>query len=312
MSPRSIALLGGTALAGVLALTILGGSYYTVDQGEVGVVLRNGAVIGTSDPGFHFKTPWIEDVKYIETRQQRWTSPNDAQTGKGSMEAYSKDLQPAYLRITINYSVVGTHAADLYARYGTDFKDNIIIPAVYNGVKIAFGQYDAASAISQRGKMVQDMLEKVQASITSPDVHIDAFQLEDISFSSQFMEAVNLRQRMEIEVQQQQQTLAKEKVQADIVRTQAGASADAVRAAARAEADSLTYNADAQAHKILVIGQSTADALKLKGEALRNNPGLVQQTIAEHWLGGVPSWTGVGTAIPLVNLAPPTSVTNAQ
>lgn len=311
MKPRHVALLGGTAIAGILALTILGGSYYTVDQGEVGVVLRNGAVIGTSDPGFHFKTPWIEDVKTIETRQQRWTSDTDS-TGKGTMEAYSKDLQPAYLRITINYSVVGTHAADLYARYGTDFKDNIIVPAVFNGVKIAFGQYDAASAISQRGKMVQDMMAQVQASITSPDVHIDAFQLEDISFSQQFMDAVNTRQRMEIEVQQQQQTLAKEKVQADIVRTQAGASADAVRAAARAEADALTYNADAQAHKILVIGQSTADALKLKGEAIRTNPALVQQTIAEHWTGGVPSWVGVGSAVPLVNLAPPPSPTNAQ
>lgn len=33
------------------------GSYYTIDQGEKGVILRYGAIKGTADPGFILKSP---------------------------------------------------------------------------------------------------------------------------------------------------------------------------------------------------------------------------------------------------------------
>jgi len=41
--------IGGAVVAGLIGLTVLGGSWYTVDQGERGVILRNGAITGTAD-----------------------------------------------------------------------------------------------------------------------------------------------------------------------------------------------------------------------------------------------------------------------
>ncbi len=58
------AIVGGTfaTLIGITALTVIGGSWYTVDEGYRGVALRNGAVIGTSEPGLGFKMPIIDSV----------------------------------------------------------------------------------------------------------------------------------------------------------------------------------------------------------------------------------------------------------
>jgi regulator of protease activity HflC (stomatin/prohibitin superfamily) len=42
-------------LAGLLVLTIIFGSWYTIDQTQRGVLLRNGALVEVVQPGLHFK-----------------------------------------------------------------------------------------------------------------------------------------------------------------------------------------------------------------------------------------------------------------
>jgi regulator of protease activity HflC (stomatin/prohibitin superfamily) len=54
---------GGTfilLLAGLLVLTIVFGSWYTIDQTQRGVLLRNGALVEVVQPGLHFKWPWTQ------------------------------------------------------------------------------------------------------------------------------------------------------------------------------------------------------------------------------------------------------------
>ncbi len=45
--------------------TVLFGSWYTIDEGHRGVMLRNGAVIGISNPGLGFKFPIVDSVEYV-------------------------------------------------------------------------------------------------------------------------------------------------------------------------------------------------------------------------------------------------------
>jgi regulator of protease activity HflC (stomatin/prohibitin superfamily) len=62
--------IGGSVFAGLVALMILGGSWCTIDQGERGVVIRNGTVIGTAEPGLGFKIPLFDHVVDIDVRSQ--------------------------------------------------------------------------------------------------------------------------------------------------------------------------------------------------------------------------------------------------
>src|SRR5260370_990792 len=50
----------------IVGLTIMFGSWYTIDQTQRGVLLRNGAFVGVVQPGLNFKWPWIETVYKID------------------------------------------------------------------------------------------------------------------------------------------------------------------------------------------------------------------------------------------------------
>ena len=89
-----------TAIAAFIGLAILSvvlGSWYTVDEGERGVILRYGAVAGVAQPGLGFKIPLIDSVVRVSVQSK-------AAIYNG-MEAYSRDQQPATMNLSVNYRI---------------------------------------------------------------------------------------------------------------------------------------------------------------------------------------------------------------
>ena len=71
---------------GVLAVVVLPFlSYYTVNEGERGILLRYGKIVKVAEPGLGFKIPFMESVEKISTR-------NQAVVYQG-LQAYSRDQQ---------------------------------------------------------------------------------------------------------------------------------------------------------------------------------------------------------------------------
>ena len=87
MDTRRAALGVSVLVAALLGAAILLGSWYTIDQTERGVILRNGAVVGTAQPGLGFKIPMFDSVQKISVRTATWTWDK--------MNSYSFDQQPA-------------------------------------------------------------------------------------------------------------------------------------------------------------------------------------------------------------------------
>ncbi|RME65675.1 MAG: hypothetical protein D6778_05895, partial [Nitrospirae bacterium] len=57
-------------LAGVFLLVLIYGTFYTIKQDEVGLVLRFGKYIKTASPGLHFKIPFIDTVQKVPIQRQ--------------------------------------------------------------------------------------------------------------------------------------------------------------------------------------------------------------------------------------------------
>jgi regulator of protease activity HflC (stomatin/prohibitin superfamily) len=129
------------AIGGIIVLMLLLGSWYTVDQTERGVLLRNGAVIGTAQPGLGFKLPLFDSVQKINVKTVTYTWDK--------MNSYSYDQQPADLKISVTLRAAPEKVADLYAKFGTiDAAVNqVVSPVVNQQVKIVFGHYTAVKAI---------------------------------------------------------------------------------------------------------------------------------------------------------------------
>jgi membrane protease subunit HflK len=58
------------ALAGIVLLVILWGSFYQVEPEEVGLVLRFGRHVRTTEPGLRFKIPLVEAVIKVPVQRQ--------------------------------------------------------------------------------------------------------------------------------------------------------------------------------------------------------------------------------------------------
>ena len=272
----------GAVIAAIVGITVLGGSWYTVDAGYRGVITRNGALVGTAEPGLGFKMPLIDGVRDISVQSQSRSYVD--------VSSYSKDQQTALLAMTINYRIPADKVEEVYVEYGSEdaLLSRLLDPKAYSVTKTVFGKYNAVAAIQERSRLVSDIQNAITDSVNGPII-IESVQLTNIDFDDVYEKAIQDRMTAEVEVQRLQQNAEREKVQAQIVVTQAQAQADAQLAAAKAKAESLT-----------LLGNAEADAIRAKGAALRDNPALVDLTKAERWNGVLPVTMLPNTAVPFI------------
>ena len=274
-------IVGG--LLAVLLLIALMGSWYTVNETERGVLLRNGALVGVVEPGLSFKIPLIETVKRISVQ-------SNATTYQG-LQAYSKDQQTATLNVSVSWHVVPAEVGKVYMQYQDldGLVSRLISRQVPTQVENVFGQYNAVSAVQNRGKFVADVTKAIRDSVTGPVV-IDGVQVENIDFSDDYERSIALRMKAEVEVKTREQMLATEQVEAQIVVTRA-----------QAEADSKVAQAKADAEATRLRGSAEADAIKAKTLALSSNPALIELTKAERWDGKLPTTVLPNGTLPFID-----------
>ena len=274
MSERRLIGIIGSVFVGLIALVILGGSFYTVDQGERGVILRNGAVVGTADPGLGFKLPIIDSVKEINVQTQ-------ARLYEKVM-VYSRDQQTADLYISVNYRIASDQVEQIYSEFGgrDGIVNRLLDRQVPEEVKNVFGQFNAVTAIQERARLSTEVQNAIQKAVTTPLLIVESVQIENIDFSEAYEQSIEQRMLAEVEVQKVQQNAQREKVQAEIAVIQA-----------KAEADAKKLQGDAEAH-----------AINARGRALRDNPGLVELVQAEKWNGVLPTTMVPGQTVPFINV----------
>lgn len=272
----------------IIPILVIFGSWYTIDQTQRGVLLRNGAFVEVVQPGLHFKWPWFESVVKIDM-QTHTTTYKD-------MEAYSADQQPAHLRVSVTRHVAPDRVPEMYARFAGDTEaavNRLIAPHVFERTKVVFGQYTAARAISNRGQLNADAAKSlIEAIAYDPVFVIESTQIEDIQFSGEYIKSVEQRMQAEVEVLRLRQNLEREKVQADIAVTQATGRANSIRTEAQAQADAITLR-----------GNAEATAIRARGAALGDNPNLVALTQAERWNGTLPTTMIPGSAVPMLAMS---------
>jgi len=273
-SSTSVFRLGLGLLGGLVIVYVLFASWYQVDQGERAVVLRFGATVGVSDPGLHFKLPWVDSVRTITLQTQNKRFQN--------LEAYSRDQQPADLTVSVTFQVSDPRA--IYEQFG-DLEvatARLIDPRLIAGVKTIFGQYDAARAIQERAGLNNDFATAVTSAINGGPINIISVQIENIDFSDAYEQSVEQRMLAQVEIQKREQNLRTTEVEAQIARTKAEGEAEAIR----------------------LRGEAEGAAISARAEALRMNADLVQLQAVEKWDGKLPTTMVPSSAMPFINVQP--------
>ena len=281
------AIVGGTfaTLIGLTALTVIGGSWYTVGEGYRGVALRNGAVVGTAEPGLGFKMPIIDSVVDISVQSQAQLYEN--------ILAYSRDQQTAGLALSVNYRFPADQVETIYREYGGEAGviSRLLDRQVLEEVKNVFGKFNAVTAIQERERLAAEVQMAIQTAVIGPII-VESVQIENIDFSDAYEQSIEARMLAEVEVQKVRQNAEREKVTAEITVIQAQAEADAQLARATAEAEATR-----------IRGEAEASAIKAKAEALKDNAGLIALVQAERWNGALPTTMIPDSTVPFMNMS---------
>lgn len=239
------------------------------------MILRNGKVVGTADPGLGFKLPVVDSVKKISVQTQAHVYEK--------VLVYSRDQQTANLQVSVNYRLVPGEVEKIYTEFGG--ADGLISRSldrqVPEEVKNIFGRFNAVTAIQERERLGQDITSAIRKAASSSMMVVDSVQVENIDFSDVYEKSIEQRMLAEVEVQKVQQNAQREKVQAEIKVIQAKADTDAA----------------------ILQGNAEASAINARGKALRDNPGLVALVAAEKWDGKLPiTMVPWGGTVPFINV----------
>lgn len=274
MTNRGLVGIVIAVLVGLILLTVVGGSFYTVDQGERGVILRNGKVVGTAEPGLGFKWPIVDTVKEINVQTQARVY--------NKVAVYSRDQQSAILQVSVNYRLPSGQVEKIYSEYGGQdgIVSRLLDRQVPEEVKNVFGRFNAVTAIQERERLSNEVQDAIQKATANPAIMVESIQIENIDFSDAYEQSIEQRMLAEVEVQKVQQNAQREKVQAEILVIQSKAEADAKK----------------------LQGEAEAYAINARGKALRDNPGLVELVQAEKWDGKLPTTMVPGQTVPFINV----------
>ena len=303
MSMNSNAISGKVALfaiLGILVLILLFSSFYSINEGERGVLLTNGRLTEVVPSGLHFKLPFFQSVSAVSTR----TVTIEGQV----LSMYSFDQQIAELSVSVTFHIDPEQVKDMYTRYGTiqQVFINGIQPRVHEISKTVFGQYTAARAIQERGKLNNDMNIEIKKALADIPAVIENIQIENVDFSDTYERAVEEAARAKADIERAKSELARVEQEAQQKVKNADAEAAATKARADAEAYSIKVQgqakADANAYQIRVQGEAEAEAIRLRAEALSKNPQFIQLIQAQKWNGVLPTTMVPGSTLPFIDV----------
>jgi regulator of protease activity HflC (stomatin/prohibitin superfamily) len=264
-SPRLGWIIGGVVVAGLIAAQ----SVTVIPAGFVGVVFSSFTGVKPSplQEGLHFVLPFVDHVTTYDARLQEVTlAQNTAQGDEGSIRARSKEGLDITADVTVQFRIDRSKAAILHKELGRNYINTVLRPQVRSKVRDSIGQFGAADLISnQRTQLEASITTELNKSFARNNLVLDAILLRELRIPESVAQAIEQKQTAEQQVAVERNRLQ----QAEI-----SAQRDVVQAQGKAKA-------------AIETAKGEAEALSLRGRALKENPQLIQLTVAERLAPGI-------------------------
>jgi regulator of protease activity HflC (stomatin/prohibitin superfamily) len=196
----------------------------------------------------HWITPFVEQVYRYPVFWQTYTMSGKAlegqRMGDDSIAARTSDGQEVFIDCTVIFAIDPDQVTRVHVEWQDRYVEDFVRPLLRGLVRTQVSQYTVDEVNSSKRKDLEnDLSQQVRQTLTEKGFIMDRFLLRNITFSTEYASAVELKQ-----VAQQ-----------DIIKTQH-----------KADQIKILAEADAQAARIRAQGES--DALRLLGDALARNP----------------------------------------
>jgi prohibitin 2 len=181
------------------------------------------------------------------------------QTRPMQAECYSSDLQQVKMEIQVLYRVPERSVVTIFQQYAGEPFDNLIAPRVLEAIKEVAATQSAESIVKKREEVKTRALELARKKIGPDFLELADVVLYNLTLSPELEQAIELKM-----VQEQEAAKAKF--------TQLKAQIDADTAVIRAKGE--------------------AEAIEVRGQALKANPAFVKLEMVQNWNGRSPLVVG--------------------
>ncbi|MGL6196098.1 MAG: prohibitin family protein [Thermoguttaceae bacterium] len=168
-------------------------------------------------------------------------------------ECFSKDLQLLQVKLNILTTLPRDRASSVFKTVGPQYLEQIT-PRVFEILKQNVSQYTAELIIENRDKIRTDVLSACRARL-GDIVEFHDIVLTNIDFSDAYEKAIESKQ-----VAQQESLKAKYELE----------------------------KAKVEAEKAIATAEGEAEAIRIKGTALKESPGMAQLEAIKKWDGKAP------------------------
>jgi len=166
----------------IIILVVSVKSVATVQAGYRGVVLHLGAVQDrVLGEGFHFVTPFVEQVVQMEVRTQKFQADSSAA---------SKDLQEVRTTIALNYRIDPQQVNKIYQLLGVNYQDRVISPTIQESVKASVAKFNAEELITQRETAKDAISQTIRTTLSSNNLVVQNVFITDFQFSQSFSDQI--------------------------------------------------------------------------------------------------------------------------
>ena len=258
----------------------------SVPTGSRGVITVGGAIRGIESEGFVFVWPW-QALSLFNIRAES--------AAVEGADGSTSDTQPVKVSLTVRYSILPDKVSEVFEKFSHDGDlQSYVQTATQEVFKSVTARYTAPDLISKRAEVSGDIVNGLRAKLAIYGAQVINVDMRNFAFNSRYMEAINDK------VTQEQLRLAAE----NKLKTVEAEQKQKV-AVAEAEATALHAKADGEAYANLKVATAQAEALRVQGAALSQNPSVlelrridVEMAKAGRWNGALPQAIYAGTPIP--------------
>lgn len=164
-------------LAVLLGIT----SFYTVNTGERGVILRFGRLTGIANEGLNFKVPFVDQVEFMSVRDNNLTIKT---------EVSSSDIQTISVEVGLVYSLDPMKVDYIYQTYGTNIENTVIRPTLSEKINAVIAEYPIEAFVEKRAEISSRVNTAFSSQVGGIGIVVKTLLITNHDFSDEFNKAI--------------------------------------------------------------------------------------------------------------------------
>jgi prohibitin 2 len=180
------------------------------------------------------------------------------QTAEEKADCYSSDLQQVHVRLRVLYRIPESGVVSLYRGFHGQPFESLVAPRVHEALKVVTAMQSAEQIVKTREQIKTKALDLARSKV-GPMVILEDLVIEDISLSKELGHAIEAKM-----VQEQEASKSK----------------------------FLQQRAQIEADTAVIQAKGEAESIRIRGEALRNNPAAMELRVVDKWDGVMPLVVG--------------------